>query len=94
MTELKPCPFCGGEALYGEAIVEGTTTHSYSVICSKCGIGIFKPWTSGDTWEPFTSEKEARKAWNRRPGRHKSPVLERIKRGDGLPPLDTKGGTA
>jgi hypothetical protein len=31
---LKPCPFCGGEA---EVIREGTTRHSAQVGCTNCG---------------------------------------------------------
>ena len=62
MAELKPCPFCGGEAkthvcaeldnevlkiIYGDKI---------GVHCGKCGIATL----------PFTTEAEAIDAWNRR----------------------------
>ena len=30
MTELKPCPFCGGEAVFGRRI------YCAEVYCSKC----------------------------------------------------------
>lgn len=58
MNELKPCPFCGGEAY----LVELTPTqyndqHStyYSVGCIDCGIGFYE-----------NTEDEATAAWNRR----------------------------
>lgn len=52
--ELKPCPFCGGEAAtkstiygYGER---------YEAYCTKCYIGL----------DLFESEEDAIKAWNKR----------------------------
>lgn len=56
MAELKPCPFCGGEARFGESPVYGTIR----VTCtnSKCSP---MPRTLY-----YTSEKEAAKAWNTR----------------------------
>ena len=52
MSELKPCPFCGGEALIDIYGAEGT----YKVICDDCGS------TGGTRYE----EAEAIKAWNSR----------------------------
>ena len=58
MNELKPCPFCGGEAI----LVELTPTPYndqlltyYSVGCIDCGIGFYE-----------NTEDEAIAAWNRR----------------------------
>ena len=35
MTELKPCPFCGGEAEF--RIVSGEEYKALAVVCSDCG---------------------------------------------------------
>ena len=51
MAELKPCPFCGGEArrYYGAVSCHGVT-------CAKCTAKIYGYKTKG----------AATKAWNRR----------------------------
>ena len=59
MTELKPCPFCGGDAsivinakrknYYGKDII-GSVAY-----CTMCGAEMF-----------YISERLAVKAWNRR----------------------------
>lgn len=48
--ELKPCPFCGGEAQVLNVV------HHYMVCCTKCYgmVGL------------FDKERSAIKAWNRR----------------------------
>lgn len=61
MTELKPCPFCGGEA-------EMATEHYYDdkkisyVVCKRCdargGFFLVSP--------KYASEAKAIEAWNRR----------------------------
>lgn len=55
--ELKPCPFCGGEA----NLVEDPHNWVWSIGCSndKC-LGF-----SGLSWT-YTSEREAAEAWNTR----------------------------
>ena len=53
-TELKPCPFCGGEVEKRES----PGFHNWWVICKQCHS------TSGE----HESEKEAVEAWNRRSG--------------------------
>lgn len=50
MNELKPCPFCGGEAAF-----VGTAT----IKCKSCG-GAFI------ITNPCISRLEAKEAWNRR----------------------------
>ena len=58
MAELKPCPFCGGEAFavnFTYAITEGHWK-MWSVDCPKCRC------QSGD----FVTKEEAIEAWNRR----------------------------
>ena len=67
MAELKPCPFCGGEAeivphrFYNER--HGRfETQNYGVECSSCH-------TSGWLW--WETEQRAIEAWNRRAGADK-----------------------
>lgn len=54
MTELKPCPFCGGEASVLE--LNGFSMSRYFVSCDTCS-------ASGDHRE---TEEAAIEAWNRR----------------------------
>ena len=63
MMELKPCPFCGGEArIYPLNISDGLRiTYEfkhpyYRIVCQKCGC-VF-----GD----FSIEAQSAAAWNRR----------------------------
>lgn len=51
--ELKPCPFCGGEAraYKSEIVLPG-----YTVLCKKCNA----------TVNYFLTNEEAIEAWNRR----------------------------
>ena len=67
MEELKPCPFCGGEA--DCALSRGRFGWFVNVECEVCGaetksfsLGAFdeEKW-----WESLGASK-ARKAWNRR----------------------------
>jgi Lar family restriction alleviation protein len=52
MTELKPCPFCGGEA---KLISEYANAHY--VECKNC-------WAS--VWRSCPTHEEAIEVWNRR----------------------------
>lgn len=55
--ELKPCPFCGGEArIHSKVLAEGFDS-GYWAVCDECG--------KGDTL-PHESEEEAAAAWNAR----------------------------
>lgn len=69
MTELKPCPFCGGPAKVsksgGNSEVDGYTTF-HTVGCSKCGIHRFahsKPYGGP---EPEEAIGLAVSLWNTR----------------------------
>ena len=50
MTELKPCPFCGGEAEYG------LTMAGEEVYCTECKAAMPR----------FTTEDATIEAWNKR----------------------------
>lgn len=66
MTELKPCPFCGGEAYFRMPIKEkGTAFCSVSVECKRCGASPFAIMVyegENDTHKMLA----AAKYWNRR----------------------------
>ena len=51
MAELKPCPFCGGEAAF--------LGNTQSIKCKECG-GAFI------VTNPLISRLEVKEAWNRR----------------------------
>lgn len=53
MTELKPCPFCGGEAKMFSAKVN--TFDRYVVYCQKCDASS----------HAFFLQNDAADAWNR-----------------------------
>lgn len=63
MTELLPCPFCGGEA-----IVYGGWGHYY-VRCEECGITnerLTLEFDGIDDYRGFTSSEDAAEHWNTR----------------------------
>ena len=61
MVELKPCPFCGGEAefLYHSRIKRPVIYDFFRCGCKECGLRYPKF---------FRVEREAIEAWNRREG--------------------------
>lgn len=67
MTELKPCPFCGGEAMmqYGYPRQQGGKWKKVFVKCKVC-----KAKTQTIDQLPFQAweecKKRAKDAWNRR----------------------------
>lgn len=56
MAELKPCPFCGGEAHLIEYSVIGFPVE-YGVKCEKCSAMTYPKWITA---------MQAVEAWNRR----------------------------
>lgn len=52
MAELKPCPFCGGEAKV--SLILG----NYGVACTKCQGSVLNI--------PYQTRNQAIKAWNKR----------------------------
>ena len=63
MTELKPCPFCGGEAW----LLHTNDNHHKPYV--QCKFGVFKepkcPLGHLITWD-YDTEEQAAEAWNRR----------------------------
>lgn len=56
-TELLPCPFCGGKAIYEEIFLDRHYIFSKHVIdCEQCGV----------TTDDFGAKAEVVAAWNRR----------------------------
>lgn len=54
-NELKPCPFCGGEAEVIEIYLYGKVK-GYMAHCNKCGCEL----------KCYTSKQNAKNSWNRR----------------------------
>ena len=68
MTELKPCPFCGGEPrIQGHTFHEHSST--YGVVCLDCGC---------ETRQFYPSAKEAEEAWNRRASDEQAEALPEV----------------
>lgn len=74
MTEikLKPCPFCGAEAITQVAVIRSeiescTADISFIVSCSNCYIGQRWDINDRDSFEDAkTAMQKAIEAWNRR----------------------------
>ena len=69
MTELKPCPFCGGRArLFRIGHQNGTAFDDWGIECVSCGA---MPWAF--SVYRFEDEAEIREKcaakWNRREGK-------------------------
>ena len=60
MIDLKPCPFCGGEAILIK--IQNTAIYSYHVRCNGNDCGVYVATCNRDTAE------EAIKIWNHRAG--------------------------
>ena len=65
-VDPKNCPFCGSNrvAPAGARTEDGIFT--YTVLCSNCGIGIFRARTEESEWNAYSSAEEAVIDWNRR----------------------------
>ena len=61
MRELKPCPFCGGEAEIFSWYIKGIANRlHYNVRCKDCGCTRRS--------REYRTTKKAIEAWNRRAG--------------------------
>lgn len=56
MTELKQCPFCGGDAVFKREIGTIMEYEYYWVMCKKCGVST----------REYKTVKTAIDKWNRR----------------------------
>jgi len=61
MTDLKPCPFCGGDARYRP---DHTVEAVHSVSCQSCDAHLSE----------FSIEGDCRIRWNTRPGEERAHV--------------------
>lgn len=71
MGKLKPCPFCGGEAVLSD-VSRGMGKPKYAVVCTKCEASsrVKTPYASNSSRFWALSKQEAMRwaveAWNRR----------------------------
>lgn len=61
MEELKPCPFCGGEAEIGYPLRYRNDIFTNQATCSKCGATIY-----GEGIAANGATTETKKKWNTR----------------------------
>ena len=71
MRKLKPCPFCGGEAIIEKnhrAFIKGLSTRVAFVYCKKCNArtGRFKLEDYGCTSHSSVAVQKAIAVWNER----------------------------
>lgn len=65
---LKPCPFCGGEAHMQERGTEEGERMVFCCACASCGASVEGlEWVERDGLPGFETEAQAIEAWNRRP---------------------------
>lgn len=66
MEELKPCPFCGGQATaymdnFGKVMCSCDACGALLGVVLECGVELVNGWTA-----LFASKEEVIEAWNRR----------------------------
>ena len=71
MTELKPCPFCGGEAKLVRKIIADMGAEAVYIECKECG-AVSPIYSIGNYLIPPRARTDSecfasvRNAWNRR----------------------------
>ena len=61
MTKPKPCPFCGGDAVF-KGMEYSWNWIDVEIECASCGVST--PRCTASDWE--TAERKAVEIWNRR----------------------------
>ena len=64
--ELKPCPFCGGDAETCSYYFEEKDRTSWQVRCKERPYDVEHPCYTADSFISFATEAEAVEAWNTR----------------------------
>ena len=64
--ELKPCPFCGGEAETWSNYFDEKDMTLWQVRCKERPYAVEHPCYTADSFVSFTTEAEAVEAWNTR----------------------------
>lgn len=89
MNELKPCPFCGGEAKFfskattARGIIRGL---EFGIYCTRCDVTTSKTTYrveveltgTGDIMARVDERPEAIEAWNRRVNDGKAPAVDAV----------------
>lgn len=65
MTELKRCPFCGGEACIQEHVFVGKRRNAKDIVYMSIWGVVCQDCLCETNWENFSKEEVA-EAWNRR----------------------------
>ncbi len=68
-TKLKPCPFCGREAITKISVLRGTAYDDirFSICCPSCSIRQYRDLGICDSFDKAEEAMgKAIKAWNRR----------------------------
>ena len=68
MSDLLPCPFCGGNAHYGHHSAYSIDSSFDFIGCKDCGcmFEYEEPWNARTQPWGYSSRAEAIAAWNRR----------------------------
>ncbi len=68
MVELKPCPFCGGEAFVTmkEAADASNNMADLVVECHECLCVVWGDFIENPDWEILQKINQAIEAWNKR----------------------------
>ena len=72
MSDLKPCPFCGGKAEIQHTEKRSEYGECAFIVCTHCGANgqmVTKAWA-------YSADEKAIEAWNRRAGYENNPLLQ------------------